>query len=170
MDILLILAAVLVALAVAALWSAGRQRKAAGLPDGRVVAADTNGWKRMEKPLYDPDSGLTGRPDYVIEQDGLLIPVEVKSSWAPPEPHDSHLFQLAAYCLLIEHYSGVRPPYGILHYRNRTFEIDYTPELEGQLRSLLEEIRSQRGAVNRSHNEAARCEHCGFRATCDQKL
>jgi CRISPR-associated exonuclease Cas4 len=170
MDTVLILAVVLVLLALAALWSSGRQRKAAGMPDGRVVAADTNGWKRMEKPLYDQETGLTGRPDYVIDMDGMMIPVEVKSSWAPPEPHDSHLFQLAAYCLLIEQYSGVRPTHGILHYRNRTFEIDYTRELEGQLRGLLDEIRGQRGSVNRSHNEPGRCEHCGFRGVCDQKL
>jgi CRISPR-associated exonuclease Cas4 len=170
MELLLVLAAVLVVLALAALWSSGRQRKAAGMPDGRVVAADTNGWKQMEKALYDAETGLTGRPDYVIEQGGVLIPVEVKSSWAPPTPHDSHVFQLAAYCLLIEQSTQARPPYGVLHYRNRTFEIDYTPELESQLRALLAEIRGQRGAANRSHSEAARCEHCGFRTACDQKL
>ena len=173
MDILIPIAAILAVLAFAALWIAGRQRKAAGLPEGRVISEDTSGWKRLEKPLYDPDSGLAGRPDYVVERDGEWIPVEVKSGWAPPEPHESHLFQLAAYCLLVEHTYGQRPSHGILHYRNRTFEIDYTPGLEGELRALLVQIRLQagkRGETPRSHNEPARCAHCGFRKVCDQKL
>jgi CRISPR-associated exonuclease Cas4 len=173
MDLLIPLAAVLVVLAFAALWSASRQRKAAGLPEGRVVAADTGAWQRLEKPLYDPETGLTGRPDYVVEQDDEWIPVEVKSGWAPPEPHESHIFQLAAYCLLVEHVYGTRPSHGILHYRNRTFEIDYTPALEDELRDLLDQIRLQAGkrsGAPRSHSEAGRCLHCGFRKVCDQKL
>ncbi len=173
MNPFLVLAAALVFLAFLALWNASRQRKAAGLPQGRVIAADTSGWKRLEKPLYDPDTGLTGRPDYIVEQDGEWIPVEVKSGWAPPEPHDSHVFQLAAYCLLVEHAYGIRPSHGYLHYRNRTFEIEYTAELEGELRELLDAIRLQAGkrsAPPRSHSEAGRCLHCGYRGTCDQKL
>jgi len=170
METLLILAFVLAALALMALGSAARQRQKAGMPDGRVISSDTGGWKRMEKPLYDAASGLTGKPDYVIEQGGALIPVEVKSGWAPPEPYDSHLLQLAAYCFLIERSTGSRPPRGVLRYRNRTFEIDYTPGLEKQLLGLLDEIRQQRGAPPRSHHEAARCERCGYQAICDQKL
>ena len=173
MNTFLLLAAILVVLAFAALWSAARQRKTAGLPAGRVVAADTGSWMRLEKPLYDPETGLTGRPDYIIEREGEWIPVEVKSGWAPPEPYESHLFQLAAYCLLVEHAYGVRPSRGILHYRNRTFEIDYTTPLESELRGLLEQIRLQAGkraSAPRSHGEASRCHGCGYRGTCDQKL
>ena len=173
MNLLLPLAALLAVLAFVALWTASRQRKAAGLPEGRVVAADMGSWKRLEKPLYDPTTGLTGRPDYVVEQGGHWIPVEVKSGWSPPEPHESHVFQLAAYCLLVEHTYGSRPSHGILHYRNRTFEIDYTATLESELIGLLDEIRLQAGkrtAASRSHNEAGRCQHCGYRKACDQKL
>ena len=78
----------------------------------------------------------------------------------------------AAYSCLAETRFGVRPPYGILHYPNRTYAIDYTRQLETSLRALLEEIRSQERSkeVDRSHDQAARCARCGFRSICDQVL
>ncbi len=164
--ILLLCAALLV------LWLSGRQRSATGLPTGRVIYSDTGGGRKVEKPLYDPNSGLTGKPDYLVEEKGMLIPVEVKSSRAPSLPYDSHLYQLAAYCLLVERTYHKRPPYGILRYRDRSFSIEYTPELENELIDLLAEIRRQerRGEADRSHNEPARCAHCGYRRFCNQRL
>jgi CRISPR-associated exonuclease Cas4 len=153
-------------------WQASRQRKAAGLPPGRVIYTDTRQWGKVEKPLFDPVSGLTGRPDYLVEQQGFSIPVEVKSAYAPSEPYPSHVYQLAAYCLLIERTTGKRPPYGILHYRNRDFALDYTPDLEAGLIKTLQEIRlyERSSSVDRSHDEPARCARCGFRHVCDQRL
>lgn len=165
-------AVILLVLALLFLWNAARQRRASGLPEGRVIYSDTGGWGRVEKPLYDPVTGLTGKPDYLVEQNGRWIPVEVKSGYAPSAPREGHVFQLAAYCLLVEHSTGKRPPYGILRYRNRTYAIDYTPTLEADLRELLGEMRleERRGESARSHDEPARCARCGFRGVCDQRL
>ena len=115
---------------------------------------------------------LTGRPDYLVEVDGVAVPVEVKSSFAPPEPYEGHVYQLMAYCLLVEHTYGKRPPYGILRYRNRSFSIEYTPEGERELRLLLDEMHdaSRKKELERSHDDQVRCVHCGYRSTCDQKL
>ncbi len=172
MEFVFALALLLLALAIVALWISRRGRQAGGLPTGRVISADMGGWKRQEKPLYDPETGLAGRPDYLVEQNGAIIPVEVKSGWAPAEPHPGHLYQLAAYCLLVERTTNRRPPYGILHYRNRTFAIDYTPSLEDELLDLLEEVRLQqrRPEAARSHDSPARCARCGYRESCDQSL
>ena len=166
------LAIFLVVLAVIFLVVSGRQRKAAGLPSGRVVYSDTRSWGKVEKPLFDPLLSLTGKPDYLVEQNGELAPVEVKSSWAPPTPREGHIFQLAAYCLLVERTTGKRPPHGLIAYRNRTFAVDYTPELEARLVDLLAEIHHQerQGEVHRSHEEPARCAACGYRSRCDEKL
>lgn len=163
---ILLLAAILV------LWIASRQRRASGLPAGRVIYSDTDHWGKVERPLYDPVSALTGKPDYLVDEGDFLIPVEVKSSRAPSLPHDSHVFQLAAYCLLVERVYGKRPPYGILRYRDRTFSIEYTPALEQELEDLLDEIRRQerRGEADRSHEEPQRCARCGYRKICDQRL
>ncbi|NLG99077.1 MAG: CRISPR-associated protein Cas4 [Chloroflexi bacterium] len=173
MDSLLLAAAVLLFIAALVIFrSAGKQRQLSGLPSGRIIYSDTDRWKKVEKPLYDPVYGLTGKPDYLVEDRGAIIPVEVKSSRAPSLPYDSHVFQLAAYCLLVEQAYGERPPYGILRYRDRTFSIDYTPELEQELHALLKEIRGEerQDEVDRSHHEPARCARCGYRSICDQRL
>ena len=162
----------LAVLAILFLFISSRQRKAAGLPSGRVVYSDTSQWGKVEQPLYDSALGLTGKPDYLVEQNGALLPVEVKSGWAPPNPREGHLYQLAAYCLLVERTTGVRPPYGLIHYRNRTFAVDYTPELEARLTALLAEIHRQErvSEVHRSHEEVSRCAACGYRQICEEKL
>jgi CRISPR-associated exonuclease Cas4 len=172
MAALILLALLLAALALYLFWQSARQRREAGIPAGRVIYSDTRAWGKVEKPFYDSLTGLTGRPDYLIEQNGFWIPVEVKSGYAPSSPHEGHLYQLAAYCLLVERASGKRPPYGILHYRNRTYAIDYTADLEAGLLDLLAEMRQQerRDDIPRSHAEPARCARCGYRSICDQKI
>jgi CRISPR-associated exonuclease Cas4 len=154
------------------LWLASRRRKALGLPAGRIIYADTSAWGAVQEPLYDRALGLTGRPDYLVQKGKHTIPVEVKSSQVSHAPYDSHIFQLAAYCRLVESAFGVRPPYGILHYPNRTYAIDYTRQLENALLSLLDEMRAQEHNqdIDRSHNQAARCARCGFRSICDRAL
>jgi CRISPR-associated exonuclease Cas4 len=98
--------------------------------------------------------------------------VEVKLGRAPESPYDSHIFQLASYCLLVEKTYGKRPPYGIIHYNDRDFAIDYTPELEFALMELLADMRRDeiKNDVDRSHEQAPRCARCGFRDLCDQSL
>lgn len=153
-------------------WLSWRSHKATGLPGGRVIYSDTRSWGPLEKPMYDPVLGLTGKPDYLVDQAGKLIPVEVKTTSVSDAPYDSHIFQLAAYCMLVHHVLGKRPPYGILHYSNRTYAIDYTPQLEKALQELLSEMRLQSTLheINRSHESVARCNRCGFRSVCDQRL
>ncbi len=149
-----------------------RQRRAAGLPGGRIIYMDTRAWGKVEKPFFDGDLGLTGRPDYLVEQNGKIIPVEVKSGRTPEAPYDSHIFQLAAYCHLVHKSTGKRPPHGIIHYTGRDFAVEYTPELENALMDLIADIRiaEHRAEVARSHEDEQRCRRCGFREGCEQRL
>jgi CRISPR-associated exonuclease Cas4 len=148
------------------------QQKEAGLPGGRIIYTDTRGWGKVEKPLFYPAMDLTGKPDYLVEQNGKIIPVEVKSGRAPEAPYDSHIYQLAAYCLLVEKTYHTRPPYGIIHYENRDFSVDYTRELENALVDLLVEIQrdTHKKNIPRSHEQPARCAKCGYRNVCDERL
>lgn len=168
----LFLAAILLLfLGILLIWQAGKQRKATGLPGGEVIYADTRKWGEVEKPLYDNILDLTGRPDYLVEQDKTIIPVEVKSTRVAQSPYDSHIFQLAAYCYLVQKTYGVRPPHGILHYPNRTYRIAYSDELENALIDLIVEMRAKgHHKLNRSHQSARRCASCGCRSNCDQRL
>jgi CRISPR-associated exonuclease Cas4 len=148
------------------------ERKEAGLPGGRIIYTDTRAWGEVEKPLFYSELDLTGKPDYLVQQNGKIIPVEVKSGRAPEAPYDSHIYQLAAYCLLVDKTYKNRPPYGIIHYENRDFAIDYTHELEKSLIDLLVEMKrdEHKTEIARSHEQAGRCAKCGFRKVCDQSL
>ncbi len=162
----------LLLIAIFLFWQSDRQRKRSGLPGGRVIYSDMNEWGRVQKPLYDSTTRLTGKPDYLVERHGKIIPVEVKSGRAPEAPYDSHIYQLASYCYLVHKEMGKRPPYGIIHYRNRDFAVDYTPELESALLDILTEMRrdGRRKTVACSHNLPARCRGCGYNEICDQRL
>jgi len=159
-------------LALILFFISGMQRRASGLPGGRVVYTDTRAWGAVEKPLFEQDLGLTGKPDYLVEQGGKLIPVEVKTGRTPEAPYDSHIYQLAAYCLLVHRTTGKRPPHGIIHYPGRDFAIDYTTELEHALLDLIADMRvdEHRAEVQRSHEDERRCRRCGFHDTCDQAI
>lgn len=162
----------LLAVALLLFWQSDKKRKQTGLPGGRVIYTDTRGWGELDKPLYDSKLRLTGKPDYLVERGGQIIPVEVKSGYAPQAPYDSHIYQLASYCLLVERTMGKRPPYGIIHYENRDFAVDYTPELRSALLDVLAEMRrdERRPSVDCSHQSPARCRGCGYRQICDQRL
>ncbi len=148
------------------------QRQRTGLPQGQVIYADTGAWKRVEQPLFSPHYRLTGKPDYLLDDDGQIVPVEVKSGAAPPQPYPSHVLQLAAYCLLVEEAFGTRPSYGIIRYRDDTFAVDFTPQLEDRLLTTLSDMRQDAATddVPRSHDNPAQCAACGYHPYCHQSL
>jgi CRISPR-associated exonuclease Cas4 len=151
---------------------ASRQRRRVGIPAGRVIYSDASQWGKAEKPLYDPTLRLTGKPDYLIKQGNQVIPVEIKSRRAPQAPYESHIYQLGAYCLLVEHEYKSHPAYGILHYNDKTFAIDFTAELKSSTQAVIRamQARSDYSQVDRSHEDGHRCQHCGYRSICDQSL
>jgi CRISPR-associated exonuclease Cas4 len=151
------------------------ERAATGLPfDARIVYADTGAWRRVEQPLFTRRYALAGKPDYVVEQNESVIPVEVKPNRTAPAPRDSDVMQLAAYGLLVEETMarGRAVPYGLLKYRDAVFQIDFTDKLRADLIDLMESMRCDVAEhdVARSHTESRRCRACGYRAECDQAL
>ncbi|HKQ52389.1 MAG TPA: CRISPR-associated protein Cas4 [Pyrinomonadaceae bacterium] len=187
MSYLFIALGVLLLVALVARAAAGRARQASGLPAGRLVYSDT-GYAvgrvapternlegvRQERPLVSRRYGLTGRPDYLVRTDEGIIPVEAKSTRLPAggRPYDSHVMQLAAYCLLAEDALGATVPYGVIRYSDGEVTVDYTTELRDELLALLEEMREARAAVDvhRSHADARRCKGCSVREHCVESL
>jgi CRISPR-associated exonuclease Cas4 len=148
------------------------QRSRLHLPEGRVIHIDTERLRKPEGTLFSANYSLVGRPDYLINRGGRIIPIEVKSGAAPVFPYPSHIHQLAAYGLLVREHFGRLPPYGILKYKDRAVEIPFTSRLLDETARLLERMRADSSAaeVDRSHSERARCRACGFRTGCDQRL
>ena len=188
LSLLLLLLVVVAALAARA---AARESKRAGLPPGALLYSDTGrpvgrvagtevgrDGKRQERPLVSEALELVGRPDYLIEAEGGVVPVEVKSTSSPPggRPYDSHLAQLAAYCLLVEDVLGATVPYGLVKYRDREVRVEYTDELRERALALIEELKADMNAsaegreVHRSHEDPRRCAGCSLRDVCTESL
>jgi CRISPR-associated exonuclease Cas4 len=165
-------AALLLTLAIVALVRAARLRRMHGLPGGKVLYSDTGAGSIPAKALYSPRYNLTGKPDYLVETADGLVPVEVKPGRDDPEPHESHMLQVLAYCLLLEDAGGKRPPYGLLHYRTNSFKIDYNAETRAYLLDVIEEMRAARGLseVHRSHDQPGRCRGCAYAPVCEESL
>ncbi len=165
---------ILSVIALVVIFISRRIRARSGVPEGQIIYSDNEVLQKLPRPLYDPATGLAGKPDYVLKgKDGALIPLEYKSSPAPASPYQTHIAQLTAYCRLIEVNYHVRPKYGILRYQDKEFQVFYTRELEEGLQQTLAEIREYEAsgyAPDRSHNNPARCRACGFKAVCDQNL
>jgi len=160
----------------AAVWLALRARcgqRRSGLPQGRLVYADTGRWSEVARPYFSQRYRLTGKPDYLVDTEDGLVPVEVKHTAAPPggRAYESHMMQLAAYCLLIEEGHAQPPTHGLIHYDDATIQIDYTPALRQHLLDLLDQMRADRKLreVKRSHNDPARCRACGVHHACGRQ-
>jgi CRISPR-associated exonuclease Cas4 len=181
----------LVVAATFAARAAARETKRAGLPAGALLYSDTGrpvgrvagmevgrGGKKQERPLVSETLELVGRPDYLIEAEGGVVPVEVKSTACPAggRPYDSHLAQLAAYCLLVEDVLGASVPYGLVKYRDREVRVEYTDELRGRALALVEELKADMNVstdgeeVHRSHDDPRRCAGCSLRDVCSESL
>lgn len=178
---------VLLLVALKAWLAARRGARGVDLPEGRIIYSDTGApvgriapvsmnerGERQEKPLLSHRHALVGRPDYLMQTDEGIVPVEAKSANCPASgvPYESHLMQLACYCLLVEDTLEASVPYGVIRYRDCQLRVDYTNELRAMLLELLAEMREARRAVDvhRSHDEAARCAACGYREICVESL
>ena len=160
-------------IALALLIRTGQWRRASSLPRGEILYTDTDTWYAQEAPLYSANLGLTGRPDYLIQEpDGQIVPVEIKSGAAPAVPYEGHVLQLAAYCLLVEETYGQRPQRGVLHYADQAYAIPFSDELEESVLELLAEMHADYRSeeVDRDHGDWRRCAACGHRDHCAQSL
>ena len=148
-------------------------RSKSGVPDGNILYTDTGTWFPNGEMLVARDVRLVGKPDYLVEQaDGSIVPVEVKSGRAPSEPWEGHIFQLAAYCLLVEEKYGVRPEFGIIQYQDHAFAVDYSESLEEDLIDLLTDMRQDQYEydLDRDHEVWQKCSRCGMNTFCEQRL
>lgn len=154
-------------------WWAGRQQRRLGLPSGRLLYEDSGAQEQLQDVLLAEDLGLLGRPDYLVQAKEGLVPVEVKSGRTPQRPFETHILQLAAYCALVQRNYNQRPPYGIIRYPERSFNVPFTTELEARLIAVLSEMHTALATgveQHRSHTMAARCRACGYRDVCVEQL
>ncbi|HNX47058.1 MAG TPA: PD-(D/E)XK nuclease family protein [Methanomassiliicoccales archaeon] len=163
----LIAASLALYLSLSASQKVGERMNAEGL-EGEIKYVGTDDSQLYLSERY----GLSGRPDFVLEIDGQLIPGDLKTGRTPKGPLFSHILQVATYCLLIAESSGKRPPYGLLLYGSEEHEIEFDAELEKILLEKVDEMRKlmRSGEVHRNHNRPGKCASCSRRESCPEKL
>ena len=163
---LLALLAAAMALAIASLYLYRRFGIA-----GRVVASDS-GVSRQTPVLRSARYWLSGRSDYLVEEGGRVVPVEVKPRRRSDTPWPRDVLQLAAYCLLVEEAEPRFAGYGYLRYASRTFRIEFTETLRADLLRTIAALRADLTApdVDPSHADPRRCAHCAMLRVCGRPV
>jgi CRISPR-associated exonuclease Cas4 len=123
--IILLVASLLVYIVLSG-WSR-RERTAAGLRNETLEWTDDS---PVPSPtLRSKKYGLIGRPDQLVRVGRVLVPIEQKPSARRLQP--SHVFQVAAQCLLVQEVYGVRPPHGVVVLANGIREqVEFSDALE----------------------------------------
>ena len=138
---------------------------------GRVVASDSV-VSRPSRVLRSARHGIVGKPDYLIEERGHIVPVELKPSRQSDSPWLRDVVQLAAYCLLLEETEPRFAGYGYLRYAHRTFRIDFTDRVRGELLRTIAEMRADLTAdeVLPNHHDPRRCARCMLVRVCGRAV
>jgi CRISPR-associated exonuclease Cas4 len=166
MTLILLLLGTAVAALAGALWLVRRFGVS-----GRVRASDA-GVAAPTRVLRSARLGLAGKPDYLVEERGRMVPVELKPSRRAVRPWLRDVVQLAAYCVLLEEIEPRFAGYGYLRYADRTFRIDLTDSLRAELLSTLAALRADLAAadVAPNHADPRRCARCALVRRCGQAV
>ena len=118
---------------------------------------------------------LAGRPDYMIKENDLRIPVEVKTGRRPKAPFFSHVLQIGAYCLLSEETFRTSPSHGQIRYgfENEPHNVEWEPKLKTLVLEKIEEmndILEGRTKAHRNHKRVGKCNSCSRRKGCPERL
>jgi CRISPR-associated exonuclease Cas4 len=160
----LVLTAVALAIASLALY------RRAGIR-GRIVASD-GPVSRPSRVLRSARHGISGKPDYLVVENGRIAPVEVKPTRESDRPWLRDVVQLAAYCLLVEETHERFAGYGYLRYANRTFRIDFTDSMRDEVLRTVNALRDDLDAtdVDANHDDPRRCARCALRTPCGRPV
>ncbi len=134
---------------------------------GEIKYVDQGNTQMLRSDRY----GLQGRPDFILQVEGEVVPVELKSGRTPKGPLFSHILQVAAYCLLLEE-AGEQVSHGVLRYEEAEHEVEFNPDLRNIVITKLDEMRKLRetGEVHRNHHRLGKCRSCSRREICPERL
>ena len=129
-----------------------------------------------ETPLLKSiDHNLAGRPDYLIKENEIRIPVEVKTGRRPRAPFFSHVLQIGAYCLLSEETFQRKPTHGQIRYGfdNEPHDVKWDSDLRALVVEKLEDmndILKGKAEAHRNHKRVGKCNNCSRRKGCPERL
>ena len=133
---------------------------------GKVIAV-TRGTYRIEREYISLAQGLAGKPDALIEEAGLIIPVERKP--LAKKLRDRYIAQLLVYMRLVEEFEGKRPTHGylLLGPTCKRIRVDNTEAKQRWAQGLIDQMRRilDGGPVTPSPHPI-KCAKCDVRQRC----
>ena len=136
---------------------------------GKIAYSDLN---MPAEPFFSKKYRITGKPDYIIQKKDRFIPVELKTG-RYKTPQKNHIFQLAAYCQLLEENFNIFVPYGILVLNNQDeYKLPFNPMIRFELENTIKKMRNQLkdNVITRNHQDPYRCINCSMRKYCSIKI
>lgn len=157
--------------------TAEQTKKKLNLPaSSKMIQADDLDKDRGD-PLVSKKHFLIGLPDMIIEEEGIMVPVEVKTGRIPLKPYFSHIMQLGAYMVLTDYKFGQITTHGYIEYapskdNRKRFKIEWDMMTKALVLSKVSEIReAERTKVaHRNHNREGKCRNCSRRDSCPERL
>jgi len=147
--------------------AANRRRQATGfIPTDTAVSIE--GSSTLPAREYISESlGLAGKPDALIREDGVVLPIEVKP--LAKKLRDRYVAQLLVYMRLVEEFEGQRPSHGYLFLgpKCRRVRVENTQARQDWLEGMLKDMREVLdGAPAKPTPHPVKCSKCDVRHRC----
>lgn len=112
--------------------------------------------------------GIMGRPDALIEEQGLRLPLLYQHFGKKVQ--DRHVIKLVSYLYMLEEQNGTSLPYGILRLgeAQRKIQIKYTVDKKDWLFKTIKEIRdcNESNIAPAAAPDIYKCRHCDVKDKC----
>lgn len=152
--------------------SLSRERRSVGIENESAILAVDGSAVRETREYISPRLKLAGRPDAVLQENGVPIPIEYKPN--ARKVRDRYVAQLLVYLRLIEDAHGMHPPHGylVIGDKAKRIKIQNSKERQQWLQGELDIMR----AVLSEHLEAPtrphprKCERCPVRDQCPDAM
>lgn len=127
--------------------------------------------KRKELYLISHKLKIKGKCDYIVEENGVQIPIEIKKGKCnSKKPFKNDIMQLLCYILLLEEHFGVTYPYGYILYvgSKRKYKINITLVLRRSIKYYFKKIYSylRSGKLPKKQNNKNKCRGCSYEDYC----
>lgn len=149
---------------------AQRRHTDSGFSQSEVALAIDGGVLLPEREYVSTRQGLAGKPDALVREAGIVVPVERKP--LARKLRDRYVAQLLVYMRLVEEFEGTRPTHGylLLGPTCRRIKIPNTDAKQQWVASMVGEMRKVlSGGLPRPAPHPKKCARCDVRQHCNAR-
>lgn len=127
--------------------------------------------KRREVYLVSSTLKMKGKCDYLIEEDGIQIPLEIKKGHCTGDnPYENDVMQLIGYILLLEEHFSIKYAYGYVIYMGsrKRYRVNVTDALRAKLRWYVMTLRmyTNQHKLPPRQKQQNKCDRCSLLLYC----